>query len=79
MSTRDSEAKLHGLRFPKVPSSLRSLRRPCSGRTAPVPHFCGYQTDDSIIQAHTGPPMAPKTTAWADLAALSASSVNGVP
>ena len=34
-----SEAKLQGRRLPKVWSSLRSLRRPCSGRTGPVPYF----------------------------------------
>ena len=39
LETRDSEAKEQGRRLPKVPSSLRSLRRPCSGRTLPVPHF----------------------------------------
>ena len=38
-STRESEAKLHGRRLPKAESDLRSFRRPCSGRTAPVPHF----------------------------------------
>lgn len=38
--TRDSEAKLQGRRLPNVESSLRSLRRPCSGRTGPVPYFC---------------------------------------
>ena len=37
--TRDSEAKLQGRRLPNVQSSLRSLRRPCSGRTGPVPYF----------------------------------------
>ena len=36
----ESEAKKHGLRLPNVPISLRSFKRPCSGRTAPVPHFC---------------------------------------
>lgn len=39
-STSDSEAKKQGRRFPKVPSSLRSFKMPCSGRTFPVPHFC---------------------------------------
>lgn len=38
---------------------------PCSGRTLPVPHF--------------GPPMAPRRTASADLAAVRASDVRGVP
>lgn len=36
-----SEAKLQGRRLPKVFSSLRSFRRPCSGRMGPVPYFCG--------------------------------------
>src|SRR3954471_16401911 len=39
LSTRDGAAKLQGRRLPNVPISLRSLRIPCSGRTAPVPHF----------------------------------------
>ena len=39
MDTRLSEAKLHGRRFPNVDSDLRSERRPCSGRTGPVPYF----------------------------------------
>ena len=39
-STRLSEAKKHGRRLPKVCSSFRSLSRPCSGRTVPVPHSC---------------------------------------
>lgn len=39
MEVRESEAKLQGRRLPKVWSSLRSLRRPCSGRTGPVPYF----------------------------------------
>lgn len=39
MEVRESEAKLQGRRLPKVLSSLRSLRRPCSGRTGPVPYF----------------------------------------
>jgi hypothetical protein len=39
-STSESEAKKHGRRFPNVPSSLRSFKIPCSGRTLPVPHFC---------------------------------------
>ena len=64
-STKDSEAKKQGRRLPKVPSSLRSLRMPCSGRTAAVPHF--------------GPPMAPRITASAALAAARASSVKGIP
>lgn len=38
---------------------------PCSGRTLPVPH--------------SGPPMAPRRTAEAALAASRASSVRGVP
>lgn len=42
MEVRESEAKLQGRRFPKVWSSLRSLSRPCSGRTGPVPYFCTY-------------------------------------
>ncbi len=40
MAVRESEAKLQGRRLPKVRSSLRSLRRPCSGRMGPVPYFC---------------------------------------
>ena len=48
-----------------MPISLRSFSRPCSGRTAPVPHL--------------GPPMAPSRTASADLAASRASSVSGLP
>lgn len=48
-----------------MPISLRSFSRPCSGRTAPVPH--------------SGPPMAPRRTASADLAAARASSVRGEP
>lgn len=39
MEVRVSEAKLQGRRLPKVWSSLRSLRRPCSGRMGPVPYF----------------------------------------
>ena len=38
-----SEAKLQGRRLPKVFSSLRSFRRPCSGRMGPVPYFCGVE------------------------------------
>lgn len=38
---------------------------PCSGRTLPVPHF--------------GPPMAPRRTASADLAASRAAFVRGSP
>ena len=38
---------------------------PCSGRTAPVPHF--------------GPPIAPRRTASADLAASRAAAVRGSP
>ena len=64
-STKVSEAKKHGRRLPKVPISLRSLRMPCSGRTAPVPHL--------------GPPMAPRSTASAFFAAVRASSVRGEP
>jgi len=37
--TREGAAKKQGRRLPKVWSVLRSLRRPCSGRTLPVPHF----------------------------------------
>lgn len=40
ISTRESEAKLQGRRFPNVSISFRSFSRPCSGRTFPVPHFC---------------------------------------
>ena len=43
MEVRVSEAKLQGRRLPKVFSSLRSLRRPCSGRMGPVPYFCGVE------------------------------------
>lgn len=48
-STRESEAKKHGRRFPKVPSSLRSLRIPCSGRTLPVPHF--YMSCQKVLHS----------------------------
>lgn len=44
-STSESEAKKQGLRLPNVPISLRNLRRPCSGRTAPVPHFYCFLSD----------------------------------
>lgn len=46
-------------------SSLRSLRRPYSGRTG----------DDG---PHSGPPIAPSKTASAFLAASTASSVSGL-
>ena len=36
---REGEAKLQGRKFPKAFISLRSFRRPCSGRTRPVPYF----------------------------------------
>ncbi|KAH8167153.1 hypothetical protein CIB48_g1084 [Xylaria polymorpha] len=62
-STNDGDGKKHGRRLPYVPISLRSLRMPCSGRTAPVPH--------------SGPPMAPSSTASAALAASRAASVAG--
>lgn len=39
METRLSDAKLHGRRLPNVWSDLRRERRPCSGRTGPVPYF----------------------------------------
>jgi len=48
-----------------VLSSFRSLSRPCSGRTVPVPHF--------------GPPTAPRNTASAFLHAVRTSSVRGEP
>lgn len=63
-AAKDGEAKKQGRRLPKVPISFRRRRRPCSGRTLPVPYF--------------GPPMAPRSTASADLAAERASSVNGL-
>lgn len=63
--TSDSAAKLHGRRFPNVPSSFRRRRSPCSGRTAPVPH--------------SGPPTAPRRTALAALARARASVVSAVP
>ena len=66
LSTRESDAKLQGRRLPKVPSSLRSWRRPCSGRTGEE-------------GPHSGPPMAPRRTASADLAAARAEGVRGVP
>lgn len=40
METRVGEAKEQGRRLPKVERDLRRVRRPCSGRTEPVPHFC---------------------------------------
>jgi hypothetical protein len=49
-STRESDAKKHGRRFPNVPSSLRSLRMPCSGRTFPVPHF--YTIGSARVALH---------------------------
>lgn len=61
--TRESAAKLQGRRLPNALRALRSLRRPCSGRTAPVPHL--------------GPPTAPRRTASADWAAERAESVRG--
>ena len=65
MSTKDSEAKLQGRRLPYVPICLRRARIPCSGRTFPVPHF--------------GPPIAPRRTASAALAASRALAVRGSP
>lgn len=44
-ANRDSLAKFAGRMLAYRPSALRSLRRPCSGRTGPTPHF--------------GPPTAP--------------------
>lgn len=65
LSTRESEPKLQGLRFPQVPSSLRRARIPCSGRTGEE-------------GPHSGPPMAPRRTALAFFAALRVSSVRGL-
>lgn len=59
------EAKKQGRRLPNVFISLRSLRRPCSGRMGPTPYL--------------GPPIAPRRTACADWAAERAVSVRGVP
>ncbi len=42
METSEGEAKEHGRRLPNVERDLRRVRRPCSGRTAPVPHSCGW-------------------------------------
>jgi len=64
-AARVGDAKKQGRRLPNVPRDLRSLRRPCSGLTEPVPYF--------------GPPIAPRRIAWAFCAALRASSVSGVP
>jgi hypothetical protein len=50
--------------LPNVPISLRRRRRPCSGLIGPVPYL--------------GPPIAPRRTACADLAAERAESVRGV-
>lgn len=40
METREGEAKEQGRRLPNVERDLRRERRPCSGRTVPVPHSC---------------------------------------
>ena len=61
---RVGEAKKQGRRLPKVFISFLRRRRPCSGRMGPTPYL--------------GPPMAPRRTAWADLAAVRAESVSGV-
>lgn len=44
-ASNDSDAKFAGRMLAYNPSAFRSLRRPCSGRTGPTPHF--------------GPPTAP--------------------
>lgn len=88
MAVRVSEAKLQGRRLPKVWSSLRSLSRPCSGRMGPVPYFWVGVWGQSLLggnlgrdgmERRTGPPIAPKRTASAFLAAARASSVRGEP
>ena len=87
MEVRVSEAKLQGRRLPNVLSSLRSLRRPCSGRTGPVPYFYWMEGGVRVCLEgfcaargrSTGPPIAPRRTASAFLAAARASSVRGDP
>ncbi|KAH3684910.1 hypothetical protein WICPIJ_004107 [Wickerhamomyces pijperi] len=64
-SNKDSETKLHGLKLAYRFNSFLICKRPCSGLTAPVPHF--------------GPPTAPNNTASAFLEASKASGVNGTP
>ena len=89
ISRRDGDANEQGRRFPNAPRDLRSLRRPASGRGPPEDHFCqavmvsfasqGEGTRAMIFWERTGPPIAPRRTASADLAAERASSVSGSP
>ncbi|KAH3671199.1 hypothetical protein WICMUC_004716 [Wickerhamomyces mucosus] len=64
-SNNDSETKLHGLKLAYKFNSFLIFNKPCSGLTAPVPHF--------------GPPTAPNKMASAFLEASKASSGNGTP